>query len=286
MPGIDTSRYDRQPGPLHQPDPPRTRRAPLDGRGVRHAVGRCRREDSRGSRRRGRRGDREHAQDQLTVNANSSRPFEMPDYDTTSQDATRNAVLELAKHLGSFDHAFGTKLDVDPVRHLIATAAAGVDFLTARPATSASSRAFPSANTSSPCETSPSMRSGQSRSTTPKASSRQTIATPTASTTSPRPQTTTARSPSTSAVAATIGTTACRSWTAGTTRSGSTDPARGARRLLGIPDHRAGLNSATVTRAGARSRSDRNQQPHARRLVQHQQGAFLATRPASSLLAR
>ena len=62
-------------------------------------------------------------QDQLAVNANSSRPFEMPDYDTASLDATRKALLDLAKRLGSFDRAFGAKCDVDPVRHLVATAA-------------------------------------------------------------------------------------------------------------------------------------------------------------------
>ncbi len=62
-------------------------------------------------------------QDQFAVNAKSSRPFEMPAYDAVSLDATRNALLELAKHLGSFDHAFGAKGDVDPVRHLVATAA-------------------------------------------------------------------------------------------------------------------------------------------------------------------
>ena len=62
-------------------------------------------------------------QDQLAVDAKSSLPFEMPDYDKGSFDATRNAVLELGKHLGGFDHAFGSKKEVDPVRHLIATAA-------------------------------------------------------------------------------------------------------------------------------------------------------------------
>jgi hypothetical protein len=62
-------------------------------------------------------------QDALAVEAKSSRPFEMPDYDKDSFDATRNAVLELAKHVGSFDHAFGSAEEVDPVRHLIATAA-------------------------------------------------------------------------------------------------------------------------------------------------------------------
>jgi hypothetical protein len=47
----------------------------------------------------------------------------MPAYDTSSLDATRKALLELAKHLGSFDHAFGAKHEVDPVRRLVATAA-------------------------------------------------------------------------------------------------------------------------------------------------------------------
>ena len=61
-------------------------------------------------------------QDQLAVEASSSRPFEMPDYDIASLDATRNALHELGRHLGSFDHAFGTRSDVDPVRHLVGTA--------------------------------------------------------------------------------------------------------------------------------------------------------------------
>jgi hypothetical protein len=62
-------------------------------------------------------------QDRLAVNANSSRAFEMPDYDVAGLDASRKALLELAKHLGSFDHAFGAKSEVDPIRHLIGTAA-------------------------------------------------------------------------------------------------------------------------------------------------------------------
>jgi hypothetical protein len=62
-------------------------------------------------------------QDQLELHARSSKPFEMPDYETASFDATREAVLELAKHVGGLDHAFGTRDEVDPVRHLLATAA-------------------------------------------------------------------------------------------------------------------------------------------------------------------
>ena len=52
-----------------------------------------------------------------------SKPFETSDYDAESFDATRKAVLELAKHAGGFDHAFGAKDEVDPIRHLVGTAA-------------------------------------------------------------------------------------------------------------------------------------------------------------------
>jgi hypothetical protein len=62
-------------------------------------------------------------QDQLQLSARSSRPFEMPDYDVISLDATRKAVLELAEGISGFDHAFGSKDAVDPVRHLLCTAA-------------------------------------------------------------------------------------------------------------------------------------------------------------------
>jgi hypothetical protein len=62
-------------------------------------------------------------QDHLQLTAGSDAPFVLPDYDKASFDATRDALLELAKGLGGFDHAFGTKDEVDPVRHLIATAA-------------------------------------------------------------------------------------------------------------------------------------------------------------------
>jgi len=63
-------------------------------------------------------------QDQFGVQASSARPFVLPDYDQASFDATRAALLELAKGLPGHQHAFGARGDVDPVRHLIATAAA------------------------------------------------------------------------------------------------------------------------------------------------------------------
>jgi hypothetical protein len=62
-------------------------------------------------------------QDQLSLRAESAEPFVLPEYDEASFMATRNALLELAKGLHGFEHAFGTADRVDPVRHLIATAA-------------------------------------------------------------------------------------------------------------------------------------------------------------------
>jgi hypothetical protein len=67
-------------------------------------------------------------QDGLGLTAGSGRSFAMPDYDAQSFDRTRSAVLELANGLGaaiagSERPAFGCKDDVDPIHHLIGTAA-------------------------------------------------------------------------------------------------------------------------------------------------------------------
>lgn len=62
-------------------------------------------------------------QDELVLTATSQEPFVMPDYDRDSMDATRGALLELARGLDTFDHTFGSRHDVDPVRHLIGCAA-------------------------------------------------------------------------------------------------------------------------------------------------------------------
>lgn len=62
-------------------------------------------------------------QDQLTITSHSSVPFVMPDYDTASFDATRTALLRLADQLATLDHMFGSRNEVDPVRHLIGSAA-------------------------------------------------------------------------------------------------------------------------------------------------------------------
>jgi hypothetical protein len=62
-------------------------------------------------------------QDQLAISAGSARAFEMPAYETGSFDRTRSALLALASEQTSFERSFGRREDVDPVRHLIATAA-------------------------------------------------------------------------------------------------------------------------------------------------------------------
>ena len=62
-------------------------------------------------------------QDRFGIDASSSKPFELPDYEAASFDGTRKALLELGKHIAGFDRAFGARSEVDPIRHLIATAA-------------------------------------------------------------------------------------------------------------------------------------------------------------------
>jgi hypothetical protein len=62
-------------------------------------------------------------QDQLGLNAASARPYVPADFDVASLDHTRTALLELMRGLTGFERAFGRKADVDPVRHLIGTAA-------------------------------------------------------------------------------------------------------------------------------------------------------------------
>jgi hypothetical protein len=62
-------------------------------------------------------------QDKFGIEANSARPFAAGDYDAASLDATRNALLDLARNVSGFGKAFGSKTEVDPVQHLIGTAA-------------------------------------------------------------------------------------------------------------------------------------------------------------------
>ncbi len=62
-------------------------------------------------------------QDQIGLSARSAVSFAYPDYDARSFDATRDALLALAAEMSGFDGMFGPKDAIDPVRHLIGTAA-------------------------------------------------------------------------------------------------------------------------------------------------------------------
>jgi hypothetical protein len=62
-------------------------------------------------------------QDAIKVSQKSSGKFEVPAWDAVSQKKVRDALLVLASTVGSFDRAFGTKAQVDPIRHLMGTAA-------------------------------------------------------------------------------------------------------------------------------------------------------------------
>lgn len=61
-------------------------------------------------------------QDRLVLEAASAGPYTHPDYDTASLDATRSALLTLSQSLPDARATFGSRGQVDPVRHLIGTA--------------------------------------------------------------------------------------------------------------------------------------------------------------------
>jgi hypothetical protein len=62
-------------------------------------------------------------QDKLLLDAASARAFVMPEYDNGSLDRTRTALLSLASGMSAFEATFGRKSEVNPVHHLIGTAA-------------------------------------------------------------------------------------------------------------------------------------------------------------------
>jgi hypothetical protein len=69
--------------------------------------------------------DQVHAlQDAIKVSQNRPGRLELPNWDATSQKKVRDALLVLATTMADFKQAFGTRARVDPVRHLVATAAA------------------------------------------------------------------------------------------------------------------------------------------------------------------
>ncbi len=62
-------------------------------------------------------------QDAVKLSQQSPGALELPNWDEASLREIRDALLVLAKHNGSFEHAFGRKGEVDPIKHLIGTAA-------------------------------------------------------------------------------------------------------------------------------------------------------------------
>ncbi|SDL37352.1 DUF1214 domain-containing protein [Microbacterium azadirachtae] len=61
-------------------------------------------------------------QDALRLHGGGSGTYPMPDYDESSHTATRHAILELARGVSKYDHAFGTRKEVDAILHLLGTA--------------------------------------------------------------------------------------------------------------------------------------------------------------------
>jgi hypothetical protein len=61
-------------------------------------------------------------QDGITVAQEGSGTIELPSWDPVSQKKVRDALLVLGSTIPDFKHAFGTKAQVDSVRHLIGTA--------------------------------------------------------------------------------------------------------------------------------------------------------------------
>jgi hypothetical protein len=62
-------------------------------------------------------------QDRIVLRAGSAEPFVSPEYDAESFDVTRRALLTLASGMTGFDGVFGRRDEIDPVRHLLGTAA-------------------------------------------------------------------------------------------------------------------------------------------------------------------
>ena len=62
-------------------------------------------------------------QDAIKASQQSAGKFEIPNWDPVSQKKVRDALLVLGSTMSDFKGAFGTKNEVDPIRHLIGAAA-------------------------------------------------------------------------------------------------------------------------------------------------------------------
>ncbi|MEA1261753.1 DUF1214 domain-containing protein [Microbacterium sp. STF-2] len=61
-------------------------------------------------------------QDALRLVGGGSGEFPLPEYDEPSQSETRDALLTLGRGVSTYDRAFGTREEVDPVMHLLGVA--------------------------------------------------------------------------------------------------------------------------------------------------------------------
>ncbi|KRC62455.1 carboxylesterase [Agromyces sp. Root81] len=61
-------------------------------------------------------------QDGLLIDGGGMGDFPLPTYDEPSQAETREALLTLGRGISTYDHAFGTSAEVDPVMHLLGAA--------------------------------------------------------------------------------------------------------------------------------------------------------------------
>jgi hypothetical protein len=61
-------------------------------------------------------------QDAIKLTQKSAGTFEVPNWDQASQKKVRDALLVLGSTMSDFKKAFGTRAEVDPVRHLVGTA--------------------------------------------------------------------------------------------------------------------------------------------------------------------
>ena len=119
-------------------------------------------------------------QDQLKIKAASAKPYTHPDYDKESYKTTYEALLVLGRGMPDARATFGSKEDVDPVRHLLGTAWGWGGLPEEEAYYLNSSPISRLALTNSPSAMSRSTPSGRSACTTSRASSIPTIRMPTA----------------------------------------------------------------------------------------------------------